>query len=269
MIGLLILALGLVGQWLLGIFVAAKILSSQNRSPIPLAEFAGLGCVLGISITAWALFLWSFFGGPLGPIPSVSLAILGYILGGPILLRALRLHNAEPLPKTPDSLEQKQERAISLACQALIACLFMACLLQTLQTPQKLWDERAIFAIKAKVLFEGRSIHSPTLRHPDFVQYHPRYPLLLPLAEEHVYALLGYVDDRLSKLVFTLLYVGMVLTAAGVFRRHFSVGRAWLSAVLLASIPALMPYEYGFLAVKPMRPSPVFTGYRSCICGTR
>ena len=138
--------------------------------------------------------------------------------------------------------------------------IFIAALFQTLQTPQKLWDERAIFALKGVVLFEGRSIHSPSLLHADFVQYHPRYPLLLPLAEQNIYALLGRVDDRLSKIVFTMLYCGLVLTTAGVLQRHLSRGQAWMGGLLLATVPVLMPYEYGFLCGQADAPVACFHG---------
>lgn len=247
MMGLAFLVIGTFGQWLFGVLLAMALFSRPSRAPRPFAELAGLGCVLGIAGTAWFLFLWSFCGGPLGTVPSLLITAIGYFAGGPLIWRQFWSRHREQKPTGVVSPATRQQRAVAKASQGLIVVLFVACILQTLQTPQKLWDERSIFAIKARVLFEDRSINSSTLRHPDFVQYHPRYPLLLPLAEEHVYALLGHVDDRLSKLVFSALYLGMVLTVAGVFSRYWSVDRAWFAAAAVATIPALMPYEYGFL----------------------
>ncbi|WP_010588399.1 hypothetical protein [Schlesneria paludicola] len=247
MMGLVFLTFGIVGQWLFGVLLAMAIFCRPGRAPRPFAELAGFGCVLGIAGTAWCLFVWSFCGGPLGTTPSVLITVIGYGVGGPFAWRQFRSRDREPTAPGVISLVTRQQRAVACVCQALIAGLFAACVLQTLQTPQKLWDERSIFAIKGRVLFEDRSINSSTLLHPDFVQYHPRYPLLLPLAEEHIYALLGHVDDRLSKLVFSALYLGMVLAVAGVLSRHWSCDRAWMTAAMVATVPALMPYEYGFL----------------------
>ena len=226
-IGLMILVVGLIGQWLLGLFVADFVFSvefsfvksllargvrSESRplkvSSRPIAELAGLGCVLGVGLTAWWLFVWSFHGDRLGILPSGFLALIGFASGGPVLIAKLRQQSAENSSQLSMTLPQRQERAVCLFCQVVIGGLFFSALLQTLQTPQKLWDERAIFALKGIVLFEDRSIDSPSLLHADFVQYHPRYPLLLPLAEQNIYALLGRVDDRLSKIVFTMLYCG-------------------------------------------------------------
>lgn len=260
MIALVILAVGLVGQLLLGAFIASKVLPHRLRRSTSMAELAGLGCVLGIGVTAFSLFIWSFCGGPLGALPSYLLTALGCLAGVLLFLKWRGPKQVERPSQITKSLTEQQEFAVSRLCQILIATLFVACLLQTLQTPQKLWDERAIYAIKARVLFEDHSIHSPALMHPDFVQYHPRYPLLLPLAEEHIYALLGTVDDRLSKIVFTLLYCGMVLTTAGVLSRHLTIGRAWLGALVLATVPVLMPYEYGFLCGQGDAPVACFHG---------
>ena len=259
MIGLMCLVVGLFGQWLLGLFLAKFILSSNDRSnDPPFVELIGLGFVLGIGATAWTLFLYSFAGAFLGFLPSCLLAIIGFSTGGPVLIQQWK--ETKRASRNVESAVIRCDFALCQACQGLIALLITVCVLQTLQTPQKLWDERAIFALKAKVLFEDRSIHSPALMHPDFVQYHPRYPLLLPLAEENVYALLGTVDDRLSKIVFSLLYAGMVLATAGVLLRHFSEGRAWLGALVLATAPVLMPYEYGFLCGQADAPVACYHG---------
>jgi hypothetical protein len=277
MIGLLSLAVGLVGQWLLGLFVAARLfsipyridgsktdgVSDRDAAPglgTPLAELAGLGCALGVGVTGVCLFVWSFCGGLLGTLPSGLLTLTGLVMGGPLVVRRLREWRAESRSRTGLSDVVRQDRAIAHACQILIGGLLVAAALQTLLTPQKLWDERAIFAIKAEVLFEEKSINSPILLDPDFVQYHPRYPLLLPLAEQHLDALLGRVDDRLSKLVFTLLYCGLVLTTAGVLLRHMSPGRAWTGALVMATVPVMMPYEYGFLCGQADAPVACYHG---------
>ena len=260
MIGLFCLATGLLGQWLLGLFIAEKVLSVHNRNQLSKVELSGLAGVLGIGATSWILFVASFCGIPLISLTSWILTIAGYLSGGPILLIWLRQHHDAHCCRSIETATEQQMTAVCRGCQFLIAILFAMCLMQTLQTPQKLWDERAIFAIKARVLFEDGSIRSPALMHPDFVQYHPRYPLLLPLAEEHVYALMGTVDDRLSKVIFTVLFCGMIITAAGVLSRHLLRSRAWLGAVILATVPVMMPYEYGFLCGQADAPVACYHG---------
>lgn len=258
MIGLLVLTVGLVGQWLFGLFIASRLLTRKNQAPPTLVELSGLGFAWGVGVTAWLLFIWSFCGLPLGIVSSGLISVAGYLLGGPSLW--LRWREAVIQSSTSAQTADRNDTALSRTCQMLVVSLFVAAILQTLQTPQKLWDERAIFALKAKVLFEEHSICSPVLLDPNFVQYHPRYPLLLPLAEENIYALLGHVDDRLSKLIFPLLYCGLVLSTAGVLSRTMSEGRAWLGAALMATVPVMMPYEYGFLCGQADAPVACFHG---------
>lgn len=249
----LLLIVGVGGQCLLGLWLADCLLVRARRCARTndaegrpgAAECWGLGMALGTAAVSWLLLLWSLCGGPLGPGISWALTAIGWLAGGATLWKGRRSRAAQPIvaPATSDD-----ESALARCCRFVIGVLLMLVLAQTLQTPQRFWDERAIFAIKGKVLFLERSIHSPLLAHPDFVQGHPRYPLLIPLAEEHIYALLGRVDDRWSKAVFPLLFTGLVLSYAGVLSRRHGAGRGWLFATMLATVPVLFPFELGFLS---------------------
>lgn len=273
MTGLILLLIGVFGQWLLGIAIAYAILrgfrrhrpadgsQSQAQSPST-TELAGLGLILGIGGTAGILFLWSLCGGSLGRDVSVVVTIIGYVVGGIAMMLETRRHSADARQIDDRSKTENptRDRHWRLACQIAIACLFFGTLIQTMMTPQHLWDERASFAIKGIVAWEDHTIYSRDLADPNFVQYHPRYPLLIPLAELHVYALLGRVDDRLSKLIFPLLYLGMVLTIAGALQRYFTEPTAWLFGVLAATIPSLTPWEYGFPCGQADAPTACYHG---------
>lgn len=267
MSGTLVLLIGLAGQWLLGVAVANLLLTSRGRCETDergrpsFVELAGLGCVLGIGLTAWGLFVWSLCGGTLGFGVSLSLTTLGSIWGGTAIVKLLaRSRASSGLMSRPPMIELRHEQAWGRLCQWIIGGLIFVSFMQTLMTPHRFWDERAIFAIKGLVLFEDHSICSRDLLDPDFVQYHPRYPLLIPLAEQHIYALLGEVDDRLSKIVFPMLYLGLVLTLAGVLSRHVTAGAAWLFALLVATVPVLMPHELGFLCGQADAPMACYHG---------
>ena len=270
----ILLMIGLVGQWGLGLTVAAVLLrfplsattSHRQDRGDRYAEWGGLGLVLGIAVTSYLSFLWSLCGGQLGRPLSLTLTAIGLVAGAIVLLihriRTVRSRRADPNGSLQIGIVPNAHgtsgRALCRTAVTLILFLIAATIVQAVLTPQRLWDERAIFGLKAEILFVDRSIDSPALLDPDFVQYHPRYPLLLPLAEQHIYALLGTIDDRWSKLVSPLLYAGMVLTFAGVLTRHMRSDSAWLFALLLATVPALMPWEYGFLSVQADAPVACF-----------
>lgn len=263
---LVILLFGLVGPWLLGVAVARWMLLGRTSrqttalATLPPSEQAGLGIVLGIGLTGWGLFLWSLAGGALDQTPSLIISGLGFICAIPMAITWFKCRREPPVPRSNLTIEQRRENAFCRLCQIGIGCWIALAMVESLLTPQRLWDERAIFGIKAAVLFEDQSIHSRDLADADFVQGHPRYPLLLPLAEEHIYALLGKVDDRLSKIIFPLLYAGLVLTTVGVLSRHLPRSLAWLWGVLQATVPALMPHEYGFLCGQADAPVACYHG---------
>lgn len=269
MTGLMLLAVGLVGQWLLGIAVADLILngvSGRSRASAEddkssWTELAGLGFILGIGTTAGLLFLWSLRGGSLGTVPSVVITVAGFVGGGLVVLRRQRpVLSSTGLVSREDSINLARMQSWQRWCQILVAGFFVLTAIQALQTPQHLWDERASFAIKGIVLWEDKSIDSRDLADPNFVQFHPRYPLLIPLAEQHIYALLGAVDDRLAKIIFPELYLGMVLMMAGALSRRITQASAWLFALLLATIPALVPWEYGFACGQADAPMACYHG---------
>ncbi|MEI8380925.1 MAG: hypothetical protein WCJ09_12405 [Planctomycetota bacterium] len=262
---LLIVVVCLLGQWLLGLAVTRLVFRwTDSKTSHAFCEQLGLGIVLGIGLNAWGLFLWSWLGGTLGPSTSIVLAGLGIIAGIPLLLLKSRIINgingvSERL-SSPDQGRNAEGAAFCIACQWGIGLLTVVALVQSLMTPLRLWDERAHFSIKASVMFEDRSIRSADLAERDFVQGHPRYPLLIPLAQVHLYFLLGEINDRLAKVYFPLLFAGLVLTTVGVLMRHLTTARAWLWGMILATVPALMPNEYGFLCGQADAPVACFHG---------
>lgn len=261
------MAICLAGLWGLGAAIALLIVGPRLVSMpirgvgclVARAELIGLGWVLGIAATSYLQFVWSLAGGKLGRDCSLTLCLSGIALG-PLAIWRSRVAAAKSTPVDQTSKGRTESSGLARLCAIFVLGLWANATVQVLLSPQKLWDERAFYGLKAIVLFEDHSIDSPDLANADFVQGHPRYPLLVPLAEQHVYAMLGRVDDRLSKLLFPLMYAGLVFTLAGVLMRHMESGKAWLGALLLATVPVLMPDDYGFLSGQADAPVACFEG---------
>ncbi|MDB5342124.1 MAG: hypothetical protein JWP89_501 [Schlesneria sp.] len=277
MTGAFWMILCLVGFWGLGCSIALSTVGSSLLSRpargigfmVARAELIGLSWTLGIAATSYLQFVWSFVGGHLGRVCSLTLAVGGLLLGLLAMRRAQRSLTATPsqedhpepiLRRAKGDDHSTDDAFLARVCSLIVIGLVAIAFVQTLLSPQKFWDERAYYGLKAIVLFQDRSIDSADLTHADFVQGHPRYPLLIPLAEQHVYALLGHVDDRLSKIIFPLMFTGLVFTFAGVLMRHLPRGTAWLGAVLVATTPVLMPDDYGFLTGQADAPVACFEG---------
>jgi hypothetical protein len=244
-----------LSKWLRPVEPSALQAPVRSRMPVMLhAEAIGLGIPLGLGLTSWLLLLAGMAGIPLGQSLSFVLAAGGWIFGG----IAWRITTRPPERKS-GNLETPAS-AFTIGCRWLIGLLIANLACQTLLTPQHLWDERAIYGIKAAVLFEDQNLNSESLTDPLFVQYHPRYPLLLSLAEHHVYALIGRVDDRLAKLVVVMMFSGLLLGFAGVLSRRYGSDLGWGTAVLLGTIPAVSFWEYGFLCAQADAPLACYHG---------
>ncbi|MCA9052222.1 MAG: glycosyltransferase family 39 protein [Planctomycetaceae bacterium] len=230
-----------VSVWLTGVAIVGGLLLRGKSFPqMRRVEFHGVAILCGVGGIATLQFLWGMGGGQLGRSCSIVLGMAGSIAGCAVLVsrRLQRSSEQEPTAGWP-----------RLACLILLLN-WLALVAQTLLTPQRFWDERASFGIKAAVLFEDGTLNSPALENPDFVQGHPRYPLLLPLAEVYIYGWIGSVDDRWGKLVPPLLALGLWLSFAGVLTRRCGANVAWVFTLLLATIPVLTTYEYGYLCAQ-------------------
>jgi len=261
MMTLLILIGAVAGMWLLGAALATLFLGRRVWRPsgsggwlTGRAELIGLGLVLGIAGTSYALYLWGLCGGPLDRRVSFCLMLLGIVAGLSAWTFSRSTQTATESSATPEEIAWIKFAAL------LIGLLFVSQMTQTLFTPQRLWDERAIFGLKSIVLFQDGQLRSPDLLHDDFVQYHPRYPLLIPLAETHIYALLGRVDDRWSKMLFPLMSLGLSLTFAGALQRQVRAADAWLWALVLSTAPLLAFNDYGFLSGQADAPVACYHG---------
>ncbi|MDF1745781.1 MAG: hypothetical protein P1V19_18930 [Gimesia sp.] len=250
MIHLLLILLGSSGVWGIGLTFARLLLpefSNNSRTKSNLAELLGLGLVLGFGTTSLFYLLWGIAGLQYSQGLAYSWMVTGLVLGAVTLFlrhRSFRQKSQEILKPT-----SAVENDFRYLCLGILFILTASTLFQTLMTPQRFWDERAIFGLKSIVLFQESTIQSETLLDPDFVQYHPKYPLLIPLNEAHFYLLMGEVNDRWSKVMFPLLYIGMVLTFLGVLLRSTQqTTRSWLFALMLATVPVMVPWEYGFLS---------------------
>lgn len=250
MIQLILILLGSLGVWGIGLAVAQFMLSPSSKTPQSksnLAELLGLGLVLGFGINSLFYLYWGMTGLQYSRGLAVSWMVTGILLGATTLF----LRHKSNRTKDASSLKPKPliEVDFRKLCLGILLFLSISTLFQTLMTPQRFWDERAIFGLKSIVIFQEKTIQNETLYAPDFVQYHPKYPLLIPLNEAHFYLLMGEINDRWSKVMFPLLYIGMVLTFLGVLLRTTGqVVRTWLFTLLLATVPAMVPWEYGFLS---------------------
>ena len=107
------------------------------------------------------------------------------------------------------------------------------------------WDERAIYGLKARVLYHEGSVHAEAFADTAYVHSQSRYPLLVPLLEATLFTLRGSFDDRGLRLLFLLFSLSLALVVAGEARRLHGARAGGLWGLLLLTTPMLIGSSEG------------------------
>jgi hypothetical protein len=147
---------------------------------------------------------------------------------------------AAPVPRTA----WPRPRLLTAATAAVAAAISLAVFCEALSNPIRDWDGRMSWAAQARYVRAAGTVDAPVLRDPRWFVTHPRYPLLLPLAQVAVLELTGSGETASP---FRAAYAGflpvfLLLVHDGA--RRWAGRRAAALAVLAA---ALVP----FLAFSP------------------
>jgi hypothetical protein len=98
-------------------------------------------------------------------------------------------------------------RKISLFIYFLLAINFLYVLSGVLHIPMQSVDVVGIWLFKAKAFFVEGGFPWQTLNNPDFLLFHPQYPLLLPFLYSGFYFVLGKVWELPILLLYPIYYL--------------------------------------------------------------
>ena len=131
------------------------------------------------------------------------------------------------------------QKIMAGAAAIIVAIIVSIVAFNLLARPMYHYDSRAIWGLKAKILFEERTIFSDSVEDISRNHPHPRYPLLLPIASAWVFQNMGKADDRRVRLLFLAYFVGLILAAYQLQRTHAGHTAAFVSVAALLSAPLL------------------------------
>ena len=141
--------------------------------------------------------------------------------------------------------EQQPSAALDRLLIGAIALAVGLVFVQSIRSPLTQWDSRVIWGFKAKLLYDAGTLHTEDFHDPDRVHRHPRYPLLLPLAEASLWQWTGRVDERSVKVISPLFVAALALVLAGAVRDHVGRTQALALCALVAWCPMLCIHEWG------------------------
>ncbi len=122
----------------------------------------------------------------------------------------------------------------------VVAVLLVLLAISSALGPFAGWDERAIYGLKARILYHEGSVRGEAFTDTGTLHFQARYPLLVPLLEAALLTLRDSIDDRFLKLLFLLFSLGLALVVAGEARRLHGPRAGSLWALLFLATPMLI-----------------------------
>jgi hypothetical protein len=190
----------------------------------------GYAYVLGVAWIAGGLYALSH----LGRVPLGRPAVLA--LAAPATLAGL----AQRLRGGAAAAPRRRRRPAALEWMALAAAAIvtLGILGDALTNPLRDWDGRMTWAAQARYVRAAGTVDAPVLRDPRGFVTHPRYPLLLPLAQVAVLDLAGSRgDDFPFRATYAAFFPAFLLLVYDGARRWAGRRAAALATLAAALVP--------------------------------
>ncbi len=225
--------------YLLGVaWVAGGLYALSHGLGVPLRRPAVLA-LAAVPIVAGLLARWRMRGAVRQPRPAPS-PPLSSPLSPPLSSPLFPIPRAAPVSRTA----WPRPRLLTAAAAAVAAAISLAVFCEALSDPIRDWDGRMSWAAQARYVRAAGTVDAPVLRDPRWFVTHPRYPLLLPLAQVAVLELAGSGETaspfRAAYAAFFPVFLLLVHDGA----RRWAGRRAAALAVLAAALvpfPAFSP----------------------------
>ena len=197
-----------------------------------LAGRLGFAWLLGVAWIGLFLYAASHFAHVPLDGPLVFLAAFPPLAAG--LVAALRLlvlrRWRAPAPRTARPLW-------TLALSLLAVLVSAAVLGDALTHPLEDWDGRMTWTAQAMFVRDAGTVDAEVLRFPKSFISHPRYPLLMPLAQVAALEAVGSDDERIVRTLYAMFFPALVLLVLEAGRRWAGSRAALLTALALLTIP--------------------------------
>jgi hypothetical protein len=207
----------------------------------PLAARLGWSYLLGVAAVAGSTYVLGIAfdirirrGVVLAPV--AALVVVG------LLARALRR-------ATPGAPVLRPPRAGVLAARAafgISALITVGLFAEALTRPNVGYDGEMAWCAAARWVRADQSVTPRVFTDPRTFVSHPRYPILMPLAQVAVQETFDLGDDRRAiKPLYAAFFPALLLILFDLARRHAGTCAAALAAVALAGVPVLAFTDFG------------------------
>ena len=233
--------------------IVLKIADRRVEASFGPVSYAGASFMLGLGAVSLQMFFYS-----LASIPFSALLISGpwVALGAAMLF----------LPAFKRTAFRTDGQKMGWAGRVLFAVILSQVLYSFaygLIMPLSGWDAWFIWFVKARAFFLDGSVNAAFLTDPAYVQDHPDYPLLVPLAVSWIYTAIGSAQEEAGKIIYPLQFAALLsIFHYGVRRLTGSRTTGLLFTALLSVTPLVLVHGAGFpVQIDPAYTGKDFTGY--------
>jgi hypothetical protein len=223
LVGSLNIAYGVLGA---GILLAARVGPTRVRSP----DFALLSFAIGVTAAGILTAQLALIDRLPGLVGTWILAATALLLG------VVRRAREAPRVSWFDAPASKTDVVPAVAAAACLVVIF----LQVHALPLGPWDGWAIWATKARALFEWGGVGSPALRSPTYTGSHLDYPLLLPSLEASQLRAVSSFDGVRLHLVLVTLGAAFAAGFLALSRRFAPVAVRTVVVVAILASPSFV-----------------------------
>lgn len=216
-----------------------------------LAARLGYGYLVGVVTTAGALWIASHaLGLPLRRrvvLPIAAAPVAAAPVAAALAVRLRRTRRTSSEPERPGHTERSPRAAVRPLLRVAVAATAAWCAFVTsavgfdaVAVPIDDWDGRMIWLAHARYIRAERTAEAETLRDGRWWVNHPKYPLLLPLAQVAVQETFSFSNDsRFVRPVYAGFLAAFLLVLYDAARRRAGPGAACVAVLSATLLPSL------------------------------
>lgn len=232
-------------------FALTSFFASLRELPLP--RRLGYGYLLGIAFVAGSLYaLSNFFGVPLRA-PAIF-AVTALPLPGLLAFRAPA--------RVAAASARGPRRPLAAAAAVAAAIAFVGIFAEAVTDPVKDWDGRMTWGAQARFIRSAGTVRAPVLEEERWFITHPRYPVLLPVAQAAAEEAVGTEENAdLFRALYPFFFPAFLLILWDGATRWSGRNAAALTVLAACGLPFLTFERHGG-AVSTFSDLPL-----ACFCG--
>lgn len=216
-------------------------------------SYAGASFMLGLGAISLQMFFYSLVSIPFGAL----------LISGPWIALGAAMLFLKAFKRTAFRTDGQKMGWAGIVLFIVILSQVFYSFAYALTMPLSGWDAWFIWFVKARAFFLDGSVNAAFLADPAYVQDHPDYPLLVPLAVSWIYTAIGSAQEEAGKIIYPLQFAALLsVFHYGVRRLTGSRITGLLFTALLSVTPLVLVHAAGFpVQIDSSYTGKDFTGY--------